>query len=75
MAGEFWAIIAVGLTLAGLIIGQGRSHSARMDRLEARLNSRLDKLDGRIASVEHSQAKLEGLLDGLREAIAGNRAA
>ena len=75
MTGEFWAIVAVGLTLAGLIVAQGRGLSARMGRLEVRLNGRLDKLEGRLAAVEHSQAKLGGLLEGLREAIAGNRAA
>ena len=30
-------------------------------------------LDGRMRAVEHSQAKLEGLLEGLREAIAGRK--
>ena len=29
----------------------------------------LKRLDGRVARLEHGQAKLEGLLEGLREAI------
>ena len=29
----------------------------------------IKRLDDRVARLEHSQAKLEGLLDGLREAI------
>jgi len=33
------------------------------------------RLETRMQSVEHGQAKLEGLLEGLREAIAGRRAA
>ncbi len=32
-------------------------------------------MDGRLRAVEHGQAKLEGLLEGLREAIAGRSAA
>ena len=33
------------------------------------------EMDGRLRAVEHGQAKLEGLLEGLREAIAGRSAA
>ena len=29
----------------------------------------MERLDGRVARLEHGQAKLEGLLEGLREAI------
>ena len=41
--------------------------------LRADMDKRLDALDGRLRAVEHSQAKLEGLLEGLREAIAGRK--
>ena len=41
---------------------------SRMDRMESRLRKNMERLDGRAARLEHSQAKLEGLLDGLREA-------
>ncbi len=50
----------------------------RFERLEARINDRFERLEARVAAiemrlaaVEHGQAKLEGLLEGLREAIAG----
>ena len=49
---------------------------SRMDRMETRLGQHtaqvrddLKRLDGRVARLEHGQAKLEGLLEGLREAI------
>lgn len=49
---------------------------SRMDRIETRLGQHtaqvrddLKRLDGRVARLEHGQAKLEGLLKGLREAI------
>ena len=47
----------------------------RFDRLETQTNERFDRLENRLAAVEHGQAKLEGLLEGLREAISGRRAA
>ena len=48
---------------------------SRMDRMEARLRDDMKRLDGRVARLEHSQAKLEGLLEGLREAITRQPAA
>ena len=48
---------------------------SRMDRMETRLREDMDRLDGRVARFEHSQAKLEGLLQGLREAITRQPAA
>ena len=43
----------------------------RIDRLEARLRDDIKQLGDRVGRMEHSQAKLEGLLEGLREAITG----
>ena len=48
---------------------------SRMDRMEARLREDMKRLDERVARLEHSQAKLEGLLQGLREAITRQPAA
>lgn len=64
-------------------IGQLESRTdQRFEQMEARINEKFDKVDGRfdrlesrLAAVEHGQAKLEGLLEGLREAIVGRRAA
>lgn len=49
---------------------------SRMDRMESRLREAVSQvrddmkhLDERVARLEHGQAKLEGLLEGLREAI------
>ena len=60
MSPELIAILAVGLTLAGLTL-----------RMGARLDSRIDRLDTRVTGLEQRMAHLEGLLEGLREAIAG----
>jgi len=42
---------------------------SRTDRMESRLRDDMKRLDDRVARIEHGQAKLEGLLEGLREAI------
>ena len=41
----------------------------RIDALEERVDKRIDGVEVRIASLEKGQARLEGLLDGLREAL------
>ena len=43
----------------------------RVSALESRLRDDMKQLGDRMGRVEHSQAKLEGLLEGLREAITG----
>ena len=64
MTPELIAISAATVALAGLILNGNRGLTRRMDHLE-----------GQLASVEREQAHLAGLLEGLREAISGHRAA
>ena len=64
MTPELAAIITAPVALAGLLLTGNRSLGQRMDRIEAR-----------IGGVERGQAHLAGLLEGLREAISGHRAA
>ena len=64
MTPELLAISAATVALVGLILNGNRGLTQRMVRLEARL-----------ASVKREQAHLAGLLEGLREAISGHRAA
>ncbi len=73
-------LVMLGVTLTALTTGlfaRLRTDISRMgDRLDKRMDSldkRMDVLDDRLRTVEHGQAKLEGLLEGLREAIAGRR--
>ena len=90
MSGEIIAILAVGITLAGVIIASARGLRQDMARLESRLDGRIDalgtRLDGRIDALESKMstqlgelrermAHLEGLLEGLREAITVRAAA
>ena len=84
MSAELIAILAVGVAVAGVVLNGQRT--ARQDIKELRqevkqdigglradMDKRLDDLDARFRTVEHGQAKLEGLLEGLREAIAGRK--
>ena len=75
MSGEIIAIVTVGIALAGLILtsSRGLQQDMRQDmtQLEKRLRDDIQQLDARVGRLEHSQAKLEGLLEGLREAITG----
>lgn len=73
MAAEWIAVVMVGLALATFIRVSFKDLrndlAGRLDRIE----TRLDRLEARVAVVEHGQAKLEGLLEGLREAMTVTR--
>ena len=66
-------VIEIGgfLALAALMVGL----FAWLRTDIVRLGDRIDRLDERLWGVEHGQAKLEGPLEGLREAISGRNAA
>ena len=55
-----------------VFIGQPRMGALRM---ESRMRKDMKQISERLARVEHGQARLEGLLEGLREAITGRAAA
>ena len=71
MSVELIGIVTVGVALAGVILTATRGLRQDLGRLEARLRDDIKQLADRMGRVEHSQAKLEGLLEGLREAITG----
>ncbi len=86
LASVLVAVLVMGATLGGLIVASSRGLRQDMVRLESRLDAKINGLDvrmredmkqlsDRLARVEHSQAKLEGLMEGLREAITGRAAA
>ena len=76
------AVLAIGVAQSGLILTSSRGLRQDMGKLESRLDERINRLEerlrddikqlgDRVGRMEHSQAKLEGLLEGLREAISG----
>ena len=78
MSGEVIAIIAVGITLAGLILTSFRSLRIEMRSEIGSLRGKIGSLRketagirAEITALRERMAHLEGLLEGLREAISG----
>ena len=83
------AVMAVGVTLGGLFltglhgirreIGDLRREMGdlrgEIGGIRGELSEFRRDMETRLSAVERQQAKLEGLLEGLREAITGHRAA
>ena len=64
------AVLAVGATLAGLILSGQRAIRAELATQRKEFSERFTALEQQIAELRERMAHLEGLLDGLREAIA-----
>ena len=76
------AVVTVGVGLAALMVGLFTWLRQDARRTEDRTAERFNQMGERIAALDRGQAelrermaKLEGLLEGLREAISGRRAA
>ena len=63
------AVLAVGATLGGLILTGNRGLRQDIRQDMARLESRFDGLERQFGELRERMAHLEGLLEGLREAI------
>ena len=75
MTPEIWTIIGVGVALGALILGGNRQLNGRINRVEDGLNSRIERVEVGQMELRERMAHLEGLLEGLREAIVRHRAA
>ena len=71
MSGEIITILGVGVALAGLILTQSRGLRGEI----AGLRGEIAEIRGEIGKLRERMAHLEGLLEGLREAITGRAAA
>ena len=74
-----WTVVEMGVTI---LIAMGASFQKLRDRIDAQgkeTNERIDaqgkETSEQMAQLRERMAKLEGLLEGLREAITGKRAA
>ena len=85
MSGEMMAILSVGIGLGLLSTGLFAWLRADMVKVEERsrtdlvtveehLRADIKQLADRVGRLEYGQAKLEGLLEDLREAITGRAA-
>ena len=73
---EILTILGVGVALAAVLVASAQRTDKRFERLEGRLgrlderiDDRFERLENRMSALEQRQARLEGLLDGLREAL------
>ena len=71
MSNELIALVAVGAALAGLILTTSRGLRQDMKQGEARLEAQINGLRGEVNQLRERMSHLEGLLEGLREAITG----
>ena len=76
------AVITVGVALAGLILTSNRGLRQDMKQMEGRLEGQINDLRNEvnglreeITGLRERMSHLEGLLEGLREAISGRAAA
>ena len=85
MSGEIIAVVSVGIGLGVLSTGLFawlRTDMVKVEerlradtvKVEEHLRADIKQLADRVGRLEYGQAKLEGLLEGLREAIAGRAA-
>ena len=65
------ALAGVGAALAGVILTSIRGVRQDMARLESRLDGKIDALSAQLGKLRERMAHLEGLMEGLREAIVG----
>ena len=72
------ALAAVGVALAGLILTSNRGLRQDMAKMEGRLEGQINGVHGEvnglrkeITGLRERMSHLEGLLEGLREAITG----
>ena len=65
------ALAGVGGALAGVILTSIRGVRQDMARLESRLDGKIDALSAQLGELRERMAHLEGLMEGLREAIVG----
>lgn len=75
MTPEMWTIIGVGIALASLILAGQRSLRTELSDVRKHIGDQAAELRNDVAGLRERMAHLEGLLEGLREAIAHNRAA
>ena len=68
------SIAAVGIALGAVVIGSNANLRTElrteMQSFRAEVRSDIRSLENRLSSVEQRQARTEGLLEGLRDAIA-----
>ena len=69
MTPEAWTVIGTGLVILLAIAASNRQLRGEMNELRGQMNG----IHAEIGRLRERMAKLEGLLEGLREAITGRK--
>ena len=82
MTPEAWTVIGTGVVILIAIAASNRQLRSEMNALRdemykfhEQLSDRVNGIHAEIGRLRERMAKLEGLLEGLREAISGHKAA
>ena len=75
MTPEAWTVIGTGVVILIAIAASNRQLRGEINALRDQMTSRMDGMHAEIGRLRERMAKLEGLLEGLREAITGKRVA
>ena len=63
------SIAAVGIALGAVVIGSNANLRTEMHSLRTEMRADIRAVETRLSAVEQRQARTEGLLEGLRDAI------
>ena len=74
MTPEFYAIIAATIALAGLILNNQWATAKSITELRRDLYALGERVNHDIAALGERVARLEGFMEGIRDAIAGKAA-
>ena len=73
MSPELLAILTIGVLLAGGQLATVLWVAGRFERISKEMADCFERVAKEMADLRERLARLEGLLDGLREAISGRR--
>ena len=72
---EAWTVIGTGVVILIAIAASNRQLRGEMNALRDQMTDRMDGMHAEIGRLRERMAKLEGLLEGLREAVTGRQVA
>ena len=75
MTPEAWTVIGTGVVILIAIATSSRQLRSEMKAFREEILAELNQVHDEIGRLRERMAKLEGLLEGLREAIIGRKAA
>ena len=75
MTPEAWTVIGTGVVILIAIAASNRQLRSEMKAFFVEIRGELKDVHGEIGRLRECMAKLEGLLEGLREAITGHKVA